>query len=49
MSRNNFVEIIRMLVDLGIRKWKICKEFNLEFEELEDILNENFNKSRGNS
>ena len=49
MSKNNFAEIIVMLVDLGVRKWKICKEFNLEFEELEGILNGNFNKSRGNS
>ena len=40
MSKNNFAEIIVMLVDLGIRKWKICKEFNLEFEDLELILNE---------
>ena len=40
MSKNNFAEIIRMLVDLGVRKWKICKEFNLEYEELEMILSE---------
>ena len=49
MSKNNFAEIIVMLVDLGVRKWKICKEFNIEFEYLEEIINGNFNKSRGNS
>ena len=44
MARNNFREMILMLLDLGIRKWRICKEFKLEFEELEEVINGDFDR-----
>ena len=38
MSRNNFKDIILMLVELGVRNWKICKAFDISFEQLKEII-----------
>ena len=38
MCRNNFKDIILMLVELEVRNWKICKAFDISFEQLKEII-----------
>ena len=38
MCRNSFRDIILMLVELGVRNWKICKAFDINFEQLKEII-----------
>lgn len=38
MCRNNFKDIILMLVELEVRNWKICKAFDISFEELKELI-----------
>ena len=38
MCRNNFKDIILMLVELGVRNWKICKAFDISFEQLKEMV-----------
>lgn len=38
MCRNSFKDIILMLVELGVRNWKICKAFDISFEQLKEII-----------
>ena len=38
MCRNSFRDIILMLVELGVRNWKICKAFDISFEELKEMI-----------
>ena len=48
MCRNNFRDIILMLVELGVRKWKICKAFDISFEDLKEMIeSENRGDNRG--
>ena len=38
MCRNNFKDIILMLVELEVRNWKICKAFDISYEELKEMI-----------
>jgi hypothetical protein len=38
MCRNSFRDIILMLVELEVRNWKICKAFDISFEELKEMI-----------
>jgi hypothetical protein len=38
MCRNSFRDIILMLVELGVRNWKICKACDISYEQLKEII-----------
>lgn len=38
MCRNSFKDIILMLVELEVRNWKICKAFDISFDELKGMI-----------
>ena len=49
MCRNSFRDIILRLVELGIRNWKICKAFDISFEQLKEMIDDERSASiRGN-